>query len=72
MRTRSQTNASPIIDFDEASRAWRANKISLKNGCFAYVEDDDDYVPNHPLPDTCFTSKERPVRVRRAPVRFLE
>jgi hypothetical protein len=66
MRTRSQTSAANdvIIDFDEASRAWRANKISLKNGCFAYVENDDDYK------DTCFVSKERPVRVRRAPKHF--
>ncbi len=24
------------IDFDEASRAWRKNKISLGNGYFAY------------------------------------
>lgn len=25
-----------IIDFDEASKAWRANKKVLKNGMFAY------------------------------------
>lgn len=25
-----------IIDFDEASKAWRANKKVLKNGTFAY------------------------------------
>jgi hypothetical protein len=24
------------IDFDEAKKAWRANKIVLKNGCFRY------------------------------------
>jgi hypothetical protein len=24
------------IDFDEASKAWRANKVVLKNGCFRY------------------------------------
>jgi len=24
------------IDFDEAKKAWRANKIALKNGCFRY------------------------------------
>jgi hypothetical protein len=25
-----------LIDFDEASKAWRANKKVLKNGMFAY------------------------------------
>ena len=25
-----------IIDFDEASREWRKNKKTLKNGCFSY------------------------------------
>ena len=24
------------IDFDEAKKAWRANKVALKNGCFRY------------------------------------
>ena len=24
------------IDFDAASRAWRANKVALPNGCFRY------------------------------------
>jgi len=26
----------PIIDFDEASRKWRENKIKLTNGCYKY------------------------------------
>jgi hypothetical protein len=26
----------PIIDFDEASRKWRENKIKLSEGCFKY------------------------------------
>jgi hypothetical protein len=25
------------IDFDEASREWKANKKSTKNGCYKYV-----------------------------------
>ena len=27
----------PMIDFDEASRAWRQNKKCLPNGCFEYI-----------------------------------
>ena len=27
---------SVSIDFDEASRAWRENKIKLSNGCYKY------------------------------------
>ena len=27
----------PHLDFDAASRAWRANKRALRNGCFEYV-----------------------------------
>jgi hypothetical protein len=37
--TRSQTKQKEYavtIDFDGASKAWRANKMTLKNGCFAY------------------------------------
>jgi len=25
-----------IIDFDEASKAWRKNKIDIGNGCYKY------------------------------------
>jgi hypothetical protein len=28
---------SNFIDFNEASHAWRSNKIQLKNGNFAYI-----------------------------------
>ena len=35
MRTRSQAVVN--IDFDAASAAWRANKMSLGNGTFEYV-----------------------------------
>ena len=41
MLTRSQTKKVHFavnIDFDAASRAWRQNKLVLKNGCFTYVE----------------------------------
>lgn len=40
MRTRSQTNALAhkfTIDFDEASRAWHANKKKCANGCYQYI-----------------------------------
>jgi hypothetical protein len=39
MQTRSQTASQELtvdIDFDEASKAWRENKIKLKNGCYKY------------------------------------
>lgn len=26
------------IDFDEASAAWKANKISTGNGCYKYID----------------------------------
>ena len=29
----------PHLDFDAASRAWRANKRALPQGCFEYVEE---------------------------------
>lgn len=28
---------SPNIDFDEASRLWRANKRRMGNGCYKYI-----------------------------------
>ena len=40
MNTRSKTNQlrnQVNIDFDEASRAWRANKKAIENGCFIYL-----------------------------------
>jgi len=40
MRTRSQTRAlarEVNIDFDEASRAWHANKKKCGNGCYQYL-----------------------------------
>jgi len=38
MLTRSRTQImEPNIDFDEASREWRANKKKLTNGCYAYI-----------------------------------
>jgi hypothetical protein len=35
-QTRSQLNSS-LIDFDEASKAWKANKIKINNGCYRYI-----------------------------------
>lgn len=54
MKTRSQT-AHPVydvnIDFDEASKAWRENKKSGKNGTFVYTCEKCKRVPTkgHPL-----------------------
>ena len=38
MFTRSQTKLYEVnIDFDEASREWKSNKKSVKNGCYKYI-----------------------------------
>lgn len=37
MVTRSKVESPSSIDFDEASKAWRANKIHVGNGHFEYV-----------------------------------
>ena len=43
MQTRSQTNRlngllyTVDIDFDEASKAWKLNKISIGNGSYKYI-----------------------------------
>ena len=31
-----RNDVNTIIDFDESSKEWRANKISTGNGCFKY------------------------------------
>lgn len=44
MITRSQSermNKEFIIDFDEASKAWRENKKSIGNGSFEYVSENN-------------------------------
>jgi hypothetical protein len=59
MVTRSMTQpprADVHMDFDEASRAWRQNKVSLNHGCFAYLQE---------------TPATRPRRQRRVPARYL-
>jgi hypothetical protein len=42
MITRSMSRMRPLyevnIDFDEASTAWKANKISTGNGCYKYID----------------------------------
>jgi hypothetical protein len=36
-QAKEQAKELPVnIDFDEASKAWRENKIKLKNGCYKY------------------------------------
>ena len=36
-RSNCITDDTFVIDFDEASRAWRQNKKSTENGCFKYT-----------------------------------
>lgn len=33
----AQTLLKVDIDFDEASKAWKANKKSIGNGCYTYI-----------------------------------
>ena len=40
MQTRSQSKKQNLefsIDFDEASKAWKQNKVSVGNGCYKYL-----------------------------------
>lgn len=38
MITRSQKKEYSVdIDFDEASKVWKSNKISIGNGCYRYI-----------------------------------
>lgn len=61
--TRSQAQAQAwSLDFDAASRAWRANKRALRNGCFEYVASPE------PTEPTETTRKSR--RDRRQPERL--
>lgn len=60
MVTRSMTQsprADVHMDFDEASRAWRQNKVTLSHGSFAYIRET--------------TPSTRPRRQRRVPARYL-
>jgi hypothetical protein len=70
MMTRSQAQAQAqaqawSLDFDAASRAWRANKRALRNGCFEYVASPE---PTEPTEPTETTRKSR--RDRRQPERL--
>jgi len=45
MKTRSQTKRVTYvvdIDFDEASKAWNANKIKLSDGMYEYKKTRND------------------------------
>jgi hypothetical protein len=37
MLTRTKITLSHDIDFDEATREWRANKKAKPNGCYEYI-----------------------------------
>ena len=37
MLTRTKITLYPEIDFDEATREWRANKKTKPNGCYEYI-----------------------------------
>ena len=36
-KNKDRTEYEVNIDFDEASREWKSNKKSTKNGCYKYV-----------------------------------
>jgi hypothetical protein len=59
------------IDFDESSRAWRANKIHMGDGHFAYTD-----VPRNNLKNSVWcpiqedSIESLPPRRRRSPERY--
>jgi hypothetical protein len=76
MQTRSQTKQvemSVDIDFDESSRAWRANKRHLGDGHFEYT---DTYIPRNNLKQSVWCPVQEdpidslPPRRRRSPERY--
>lgn len=81
MQTRSQTKQvefSVDIDFDESSRAWRANKRHIGDGHFEYT---DTYITRNNLKNSVSTNsvwfpvQEDPIdylppRRRRLPERY--
>ena len=71
--TRSQSKeASTHIDFDEASRAWRANKTHIGNGAFIYKSQSNNPYGLHsqspwlPVEE----SSNRSQRTRKPPIRY--
>ena len=78
MQTRSQTYNKKVefsvdIDFDESSRAWRANKRHIGDGHFEYT---DTYITKNNLKNSVwFPVQEDPIdylppRHRRLPERY--
>ena len=78
MQTRSQTYNKKVefsvdIDFDESSRAWRANKRHIGDGHFEYT---DTYITKNNLKNSVwFPVQEDPIdylppRRRRLPERY--
>ena len=83
MQTRSQTKEVNVheysvdIDFDESSRAWRANKRHMGDGHFEYT---DTYITRNNLKNSVSTNsvwfpvddvvKVLPSRTRRSPNRY--
>jgi hypothetical protein len=74
MQTRSQTKQvemSVDIDFDESSRAWRANKRHMGDGHFEYTD-----VPRNNLKQSVWCPVDDsivrglPPRTRRSPNRY--
>lgn len=65
MKTRSQTkyeNSALFevnIDFDSASKAWKANKKSIGNGMYKYVCEKKEKNKNICLPDSEIYCKTR-------------
>jgi len=58
----------PHLDFDAASRAWRANKRALPQGCFEYVEEPTEEEGRGT--STRKSGRNQPRRVPAGPERF--
>jgi len=54
------------FNFDESSRAWRANKRATGNGCYSYLERGRSRLLDEPI----YERRERPQRACRTPCRF--
>lgn len=77
MQTRSQTKQvefSVDIDFDESSRAWRANKRHMGDGHFEYTDVPRNNTKGVSVNSVWFpvddTVRVLPPRTRRSPNRY--
>jgi len=50
-----------IIDFDEASKAWRKNKIDIGNGCYKYKKNAFKLTNHNTNPVTSRRTRSNPI-----------